>query len=164
MREKVFYIIMAIFSFLIPPTLFFDVYEYRYIKNSGEANVRVVDKYNLVNIKDVSNFPLIISIIFMVLSLTLAIMLIIDLIKGKYYRLHIKLLNCATTVSFIGLVLYFGIYLGILCFIIICFNLFILSFDLKLNKNKKTNLIIYIPTYLLFLVMMVLAIGFQPMR
>ncbi len=164
-REKIFYVVMIIFYLIFPFTLFFDVFEYKYTAlKEDHTTVKVVEKYNLVNIKDLSIFPLIISILFIVISLVLAIILIIDLYKGKYYSIYVKLLSCASTVIFMGLVFYFGLYLMGLFFMIICCNLFMLSFDIKLNRKYKLNLLIYIPTYLLFIVMMLLAFGFQPMK
>ena len=77
-REKIFYVVMIIFYMLFPFTLFFDVYERR-ITIYG---VKVVQKYNLISIKDVSIFPLVMSILFIIISLVFAVFLIIDLYKN----------------------------------------------------------------------------------
>ncbi len=161
-REKVFYIVMTIFFFLAPFALFFDVFEKRWHQKKFDGTVeRVIDRYNITNIKELSNFPFIVSILFMVFSLIFAVFLIIDLYKKKYYRIHIKILSGITLVLFAGLMLQFSITLGLIFFIMVCLNLFMLSFDIKLNRKYKANLLIYIPTYILFLAMIVLSIGFN---
>ena len=160
-REKLFYIVMIIFFILSPFTLFFDCYEKRMTQNIDGTISNVIKYYNIVNIKDVSVFLLIISILFMVFSLSFAVFLIIDLYKGKYYRIHIKILSGINLIIFSGLMFNFSIILGIIFFMIVCCNLFILSFDYRLNRKKKENLLIYIPTYILFIIMLIVAIGFN---
>ena len=163
-REKVFYVVMIIFYALFPFTLFFNVYEYRRTAKAIDGSVaKIVDKYNLINIKEVSNFAFSISILFIIISLALAIIMAFDLYEKKFYKTEVKVLSGLTCVVFSGLVFFFSVYLGSLFFMLVCCNLFMLSFDVKLNKNKKNNLIIYIPTYLLFIFMLFLALVFHPM-
>lgn len=159
-REKVFYIVMIIFFALAPFCLFFNVFDERKKLKTIDGTVEtVITKYNIVNIKDISTFSLIISILFIILSLTFAVFLIIDLYKNNYYRTRIKVLSGVNLVIFSGLLYYFSIALGTAFFMIVCCNLFMLSFDLKLNKNRKKNLLIYVPTYILFLLMIIISIG-----
>ena len=160
-REKVFYIIMIIFYFLFPFIMFFDVYEYKYKAKTTDGNiVQVVHKYNITNINYESNFALVISILLFIISLIFAVFLIIDLVKGKFYRIHIKILSGIALVLCTGLVHYMSVYLGTILFMLVCCNLFILSFDYRLTKKRGLNLLIYIPTYVMFLIMLVLSFGF----
>lgn len=155
-REKIFYVIMILFYMIFPFLLFLDVYEKKVLKDG----VKAVVKYNLINIKDVSIYPFVMSILFIVISLVFAVFLIIDLYKNTFYRVHIKILSGMSLLAFSGLIYYFSLFIGSMFFMIICCNLFMLSFDIKLNKKKKLNLLIYIPTYILFLIMLIISFGF----
>ena len=163
-REKIFYIVMIIFFALFPFTLFFNIFEYRKAYEVDGVMHHNVIKYDLVDIKDLSLFPFIVGILFIVLSLIFAVFLAIDLYKGKFYTIYIKILSGLTFIVISGLVFYFSIFLASIFFMVVCCNLFILSFSLKLDKKIKLNLLIYIPTYILFLVMLVLSLGFYPTK
>lgn len=160
-REKVYYIVMIIFFALSPFALFFDCYEKRSKQTIDGVVSQVVSKYSIININNVSTFSLVVSILFMVFSLAFAVFLAIDLYKGKYYRRHIKILSGINLVLFSGLIFYLSILLGTIFFMIVCCNLFILSFDYKITRKKKENLLIYIPTYILFIFMIIISFGFN---
>ena len=152
-REKVFYIIMIIFYALAPFSLFFDVFVQRSSKKAIDGDgVVVTDYYNIINVKDVRIFPCIIGIVFIVISLILAILLVMDLYQGKFYKSDVKALSGLVFILLATIVWHFSLVLGIIFFMAVCNNLFMLSFDLKINRNKKENLAIYLPTYFLFLI------------
>ena len=157
-REKVFYIVMIIFYAIFPFTLFFDAFAVRTHKHNADGGVIVTNYYNLVNIKDERIFPFVIGIVFIVLSLAVALLLVMELIKGKFYTTYIKIATGAIMILLTTIIWHFGILLGAIFFMAICCNLFILSFDLKLNKNKMKNFAIYFPMYFIFLLALIFGV------
>lgn len=164
-REKIFYIIMAIFYALCPVGFFFDVFKYKITKATGDGTGKTfIEYYNILEIGDKRVLPAIVGVAFMVVSLIVAICIIADLINGKFYRTDIKVLTGVSMILLACIASRFTIYLAIILFMTICFNLFILSFDLKLNAKdnqvKSNNVIIYVPMYVIFLLMLLCGLTF----
>lgn len=158
-REKIFYMVMIIFYSIFPFALFFDVFQVTSTKSTVDGLKTSVDYYNLTNIGSYRIFPLVIGILFIVVSLVLAVFLVADLVNSKYYRAHIKILSGVVMILLASIAIRFTVFLGGIFFMAACCNLFILSFDMKLNKgkegNKSKNLVIYIPMYIIFLIILI---------
>ena len=158
-REKVFYIVMILFYAIFPFALFFEVFAFKSTRATGDGGGKLVTEYYSLADLSFRPFPYIVGIIFIVLSLILAVLLVMDLVRGKFYTAYVKIVSGAVMILLAMLAHYYGIVLGAMFFMAICCNLFILSFDLKLNKNNPTskpnNVIIYVPMYVIFMIMLV---------
>ena len=85
MRNKVFCIIISVLYFIFPILFFFNIFEHKE-KRINDANelCTLIHKYSIINIKELHTFYLVIGIMFMVISLTLAVFAILEIRKEKY--------------------------------------------------------------------------------
>lgn len=162
LRDKVFCIIMAIILFVYPLTLLFDVYEHKHSVVVDGVIKRVVDKYNLINVNNVSNFALVTSVIFIVLSLSVAILSIVEIKKNNYYSLIYRITFSSLTVISASFTIFVSFYLVSMIFMIVAAHMFLIYYDIKKNKRKLSNSLIYGITYFTFLFMMIISFGFMP--
>lgn len=162
LRDKLFCIILIIFTTIYPFTLFFKVYEHKYNVISGESVVKVVDKYNLISINNISKFMFASSIIFIVLSLSIAILSFLEIKKNNYYSLYYRIVFSAYVVISATFSTFAGLYLLSMLFMIIACHMFLIYYDIKKNKRKLSNSLIYGITYLLFLFVLLISFANIP--
>lgn len=162
LRDKVFSIILLIFSIIYPLMLFFDVYEYKHKEIDGDTITKVVDRYNLINIKDISTFMLVFSLVFIVLSLTVAVFTILEIRKNNYYSLKYRIIFSIYTVVSATFGFYASFFILSMLFMIIAAHMFLIYYDIKRNKRKLSNALIYAITYVMFMVMMIISFGALP--
>ena len=162
LRDKIFCIILTIFSVVYPLTLFFDVYEYKHNVVDGDKVVKVVEKYNLINVMNVSKFSFVTSLIFIVLSLSVAILALLEIKKNKFYSLYFRIIFSILTVITAAFSTLVSFYLVSMLFMIIASHMFLIYYDMKKNKRKLSNSLIYAITYLMFLFMLIISFGNMP--
>ena len=154
MREKVLNIILLVVYAIFPIFLFVPFFYYK--TDSGTT------KYNIINIKDLNMAYFVIGIILLISIVSVIAASIIMLIKKNYYYLPIKITTGLSIILFAFYAMIYSLVLSIIMFFIITLNMFIIAFDLKLNKRKKPNMAIFAITYLLFIFALVLSTGLIP--
>lgn len=162
LRDKLFCIILITFTTIYPFTLFFKVYEHKYNAINGETVVKVVDKYNLVTVNSISTFMFISSIIFIVLSLSLAILSFVEIKKNNYYSLYFRIIFSIYVVISATFSTFASFYLLSMLFMIIACHMFLIYYDMKKNKRKLSNSLIYGITYLMFLFVLLISFANIP--
>ena len=158
LRNRIFLIIVSAFSFIFPFTLFFDVFTRKITKDTVDGPKRFTEIYNLVSIKDLSNFTFSFVMIIFILSLIVAILGVIEIIRGKYYTLLFRIAFSIFVVSLSLIIKFLGYYLMVALFMFIASQMFLVYYDMKTNKRKLSNSLIYAFTYLAFIIFMV--VGF----
>lgn len=154
MREKVFNIIILVVYALLPILLFIPLFNYK----SGKE----ITKYNIINIKDLNLAYFVIGIILLVSIVFVIVSSIIQLLKKDYYSMLLKISSGISIIIFALYAMIYSLVLSIIMFLIVSINMFIIAFDLKLNKRKKQNMAVFGITYLLFIFALVLSTGLLP--
>ncbi len=164
LRNKLFLIIVSAFCFIFPFTLFFDVIRYSYKAKGSDGLVHtIVDYYNLVNVHDLSKYVFAFCMIIFIASLIVSIIALIDLLKKKYFTLYFRIIFSVFVVLLALITHYLSYYLMVALFMFIASHMFLIYYDIKTNKHKLSNSLIYAITYLSFLVFAIISFAFVPM-
>ena len=162
LRNRVFLIIVSAFAFIFPFTLFFDVFTRRITKLSEDGPKKVTELYNLVSLHDLSDFIFAFSMIIFILSLIVAILGIIEIVRGKYFSLLYRISFSVFVVTLALIVNFLGFYLMAALFMFIASHMFLVFYDIKTNKRKLSNSLIYAFTYTAFLIFMMVGLVCSP--
>ena len=154
MREKVFNIIILVTYILLPIFLFVPFFHYKTDKGTT--------KYNIINIKDLNMAYFVIGIILLVVIVSVIVTSIIMLVKKNCYYLPIKITTGLSIILFAFYAMIYSLVLSIIMFFIITLNMFVIAFDVKLNKRKKPNMAIFAIIYLVFIFALVISTGLIP--
>lgn len=158
LRNRIFLIIVTAFFFIFPFTMFFDIFTRKITRQTLDGPKRFTEIYNLVSLKDLSNFTFSFAMIIFILSLVVAILGVIEIIRGKYYTLLYRISFSVFVVSLSLIIKFLGYYLMVALFMSIASHMFLVYYDMKTNKRMLSNSLIYAFTYLAFIIFMV--VGF----
>ena len=162
LRNRIFLIIVTVFSFIFPFTMFFDIFTRRITKATLDGPKRITEIYNLVGLYDLSEFTFSFAMTIFILSLIVAIIGIVELVRGKYYTLLYRIVFSVLVVSLGLIVTFLGYYLMVALFMLIASHMCLVYYDMKTNKRKLSNSLIYGFTYLSFLIFMMIGIALTP--
>jgi hypothetical protein len=162
LRNKIFLIIVSVFTAIFPFTLFFDVLKRKVVKDSIDGPKKVIEYYNLVSIKGLSNFVFAFCMIIFILSLVVAVIGFIDMAKKKYFTLYYRIIFSTLVVSLSLIVFFLSYYLMVVLFMLIASHMFLVYYDIRTNKRKLSNALIYACTYTAFLIFMIVGFACCP--